>query len=114
MTYSDSVAVIGNAPARLSVTLTSGEVTETSWTRRTSRIDPTPLAWTDAPVLHLPGGVSVTAALTAVDAVSDACATFTVAAAQTATVAAAIPDGAGEASVTVGGRTMFAGRVTVL
>lgn len=107
------VATIGSQPAPLDVRLRTGEGAEATWTRRTSSTDPTPLPWTAAPVLHLPGGVSVVATLAAADTVADAAATFTVSPAQVETVRAALTAGYGAATVTVGGRTMFAGQVTI-
>lgn len=110
---SSGVAVIGQTPAQLDVRLRTGEGAEATWTRRTSSSDPTPLPWTAAPILHLPGGVEVVAILTPADTVADAAATFTVGPAQVETVRAALTAGYGAATVTVGGRTMFAGQVTI-
>ena len=59
-------------------------------------------------MLHLPGDVTVAAALSSSGAVADAVATWAIAAEQ-ATTALAGPDTA--ATVTLAGRTIFAGRV---
>ena len=104
-------AYIGHQPADLEVRLISGETGEAAWV--TKGPDGLPLAWSSAPVLHLPGDVTVTAALSAEGAVADARATWLIAAPDVAAVSATIGSKAGRARVRVGGRTLFEGTVRV-
>jgi hypothetical protein len=104
-------AYIGHKPALLSVDLLSGETGEAAWVAKGP--DGTPIPWSSAPVLHLPGDVVVTATLSAEGAVADARATWLITAPDVATVKAAIGSQAGEARVKVGGRTMFRGNARV-
>ena len=91
--------------------LISGETGEAAWV--TKGPDGTPIPWSSAPVLHLPGDVTVTAVLSAEGAVADARATWLIAAPDVAAVSATIGSKAGRARVRVGGRTLFEGTVRV-
>ena len=102
-------ACIGHKPAPLEVDLISGETGEAVWVAKGP--DGTPIPWTAAPVLYMPGDVVVTATLSPEGAVADARATWLITATDTDLVLAAIGGGSGRARVKVGGRTMFAGAV---
>ena len=104
-------AIIGHTPAELEVRLIVGETGDAVWVSKGP--DGLPLAWSSAPVLHLPGDVTVTAALSAEGAVADARATWAITAEQVAAVYAVTGPRQGDARVKVGGRTLYDGKVTV-
>ncbi len=104
-------AFIGHKPAPLEVDLISGETGEAVWVAKGP--DGTPIPWTAAPVLYMPGDVVVTATLSPEGAVADARATWLITAPDVAAVSATIGSKAGRARVRVGGRTLFEGTVRV-
>ena len=63
-------AYIGHKPALLSVDLLSGETGEAAWVAKGT--DGTPIPWSSAPVLHLPGDVVVTPLVGADDEINGA------------------------------------------
>lgn len=104
-------ALIGHQPAQLEVRLIAGESGEAVWVAKGP--DGAPIPWTSAPVLHMPGDVTVTATLAAEGVVADARATWLIGPTQVAAVHAVVGNTSGVAWVTVGGRTMFKGTARV-